>query len=536
MPVTRSSFRRDDGVMIPLLALVLVALMAMAAFAVDLGGVYNARRQDQSAADVAALAAAQELPLHAPSASEAVAFAESTLGVAAGTLDFNSCTGDPGALAQQISGANCISIDNSSEQVRVRIPDQEYSTFFANLVGVDEFTHSAFAIAALEPVGFAGILPFGIPALGDSGGYICPATPPSGLATDPCSGPTSGNFGYLNMAFYDTGECNTGGGTNRFGQNLAMGADHQIVAWAGTDRFEHTVCPTIGPDGPPNVMKTETGNIGGPVAEGMITGTYSDGGRGRLTRFSPNLLAGPSAPASAARTSVGAQEVDDNPLWNFIPAGLSSSSSDVPPACERDVFVDGSGAPRTDLSGVEPNFGTPSERSTFLAALQNALNGRSDAEIMIALMSRCFDHYAGEPFGAVYGITPAEPSPCPAGGCSGAVFSVNSSDSDDPDLWDIQYTPRFGYVPEFPSGCDPNGTSDCPIQRFRAIFIQQTCLGQGSGNCTAFDPGFGQTHASPNRITGVTMWAFPNTMLPGSLGDEDAPNLPGVNRFPTLVR
>lgn len=524
----------DDGVVLPILTLVLVALLAMSAFAVDLGGVYNARRQDQSAADSGALAAAQSLPLHDPTAADAIEYAESTLGVTSGTLDWDSCAGDVGALAQPVSGANCISIDGASQQVRVRIPDQQYDTFFAHLVGVESYTHSAFAIASLEPVGFAGVLPFGIPSMGNGGGYICPATPPAGLATDPCNGSTSGNFGYLNMAFYRTGACNTGGGSGRFGQNLAQGADHQIVSHDGSDRFEHTVCPTIVDGLAPNVMKTETGNIGGAVAEGMITGgPYADGQRGRLTRFAPQLLSGPGAPATPERTTIGGQEVDDNPLWNLIPADLSG---DVPAACERSVFVDGAGDPRTDLSGLTPNFATGEERAEFLVAVDDALDGRSDAEVMIALLSRCFQHYLGEPWGADYGITPTEPSDCAPTGCTSPVFSVNSSSQDEPDLWDIQYTARFGYVPEFPDTCDVNGTDDCAIQRFRAIFIQQNCVGQGSGNCSAYDPGFGQTFPSPNRITGVTMWAFPNSMLPGGLGGEDAPNEAGVNRFPRLVR
>ena len=47
----------DDGVTMILVALTMVGMMVFAAFAVDMGGVYAERRQDQTAADVAALAA-----------------------------------------------------------------------------------------------------------------------------------------------------------------------------------------------------------------------------------------------------------------------------------------------------------------------------------------------------------------------------------------------------------------------------------------------------------------------------------------------
>lgn len=539
VPVRRRRLRGDDGYVLVVGALVLVALLAMSAFAVDLGGLYNARRQDQSAADVGALAGVQEMPNRGAAASEAVAFAEDTLGVDPGTLDFNSCATDAGALANRIAGADCLSVNRSGTQLRVRIPDQDLQTFFAHLVGIDSFTHSAFAIAEVRTAGFGNVLPFGIPSLGSGGGYICPATPPAGLATAPCAGATFGNFGYLNLAFYESGSCNQGGGSNRFGQNLAIGADHPIARYDGQHRFEFTLCPDIPAAGAPNVMLTETGNIAGSVAEGMISGpgnpavTYVDGQFGRLTRLSGDLFDGPEAPASAATTTIGPRTVDDNPLWNFIPATLSG---DVPQSCQRSNFVDGAGNPRTDLSGVVPNFADPVARTTFSNLLDTALGTKTDAEIMIALLDRCFTHYLGNEWGGDYGVTPGEPSTC-AAACTGPVFAVDSSTTDSPDLWDIQYTSRFGYVPEFPAGCSPTGTGQCPIERFRAIFIQQNCIGQGSGNCTAFDPGFGQTRGSaPNSIAGVTMWAFPDSMLPGGLGGPDAPNEFDVNRFAALVR
>lgn len=540
----RAMRQADDGVVLVVATLTLVVLLGFAALAVDLGGLYNERRQDQSAADVAALAAAQELPAHDDVATVAVEYAEQTLGVEPGELNWDSCADDPGALTRVVSGVNCISISSAGNQVRVRLPDQEYDTYFARVLGQDSYTHSAFAIAELRGAGFGNVLPFGIPSLGGGGGYICPGEPPGGLATEPCSGPDSGNFGYLNLAFFqEPKSCNVGGGSNRFGQNLALGADHDIARYTGDVRREFDLCQDgIGPAGPPNWMRTETGNLAGRVAEGMISGpgnpagTYRDGEYGRLTRQSADLFAGPDRPAGvAARTvSFGPRPVDDNPLWSFIPDDLSGS---VPQSCQRSVFVDPStGAPRVDLSGLDPNFGSSDQRDEFRSLVAAALAEAADAEIMIALLDRCFTHYLGQEWGSDYGITQGEPSTC-GGPCSDPVFRVNSSDTDSPDLWDIQYTPRFGYVPEFFPGCDPTGSSECGIERFRAVFIQQLCVGQGSGNCTAHDPGFGQGRSqAPNSIAGTTVWAFPDGMLPGGLGDADAPTAIGANRFVFLVR
>src|SRR5687767_7642730 len=106
--VRRRRCRDDDGLVLVVLPLVLVTMMVFAAFAVDLGGLYNARRQDQSAADVAALSSVQGLSEDdAQLALETALMAEATLGVeedtstpsmsrstalaAATVLDWDSC-------------------------------------------------------------------------------------------------------------------------------------------------------------------------------------------------------------------------------------------------------------------------------------------------------------------------------------------------------------------------------------------------------------------------------------------------------------
>ena len=55
--------RRDErGVTLILFALLLVVFSVFVAFAVDIGGALNQRRQTQSGADFASLGAAQDLP------------------------------------------------------------------------------------------------------------------------------------------------------------------------------------------------------------------------------------------------------------------------------------------------------------------------------------------------------------------------------------------------------------------------------------------------------------------------------------------
>ena len=54
--------RGERGQILPLVAIALVALLGIGAFAIDVGYAYYAKRQLQSATDAAALAGAQDLP------------------------------------------------------------------------------------------------------------------------------------------------------------------------------------------------------------------------------------------------------------------------------------------------------------------------------------------------------------------------------------------------------------------------------------------------------------------------------------------
>ena len=67
--------RRERGQVLPVVALALVALLGISAFAIDVGFAYYAKRQLQSATDAAALAGAQDLPNSATALSTAASYA-----------------------------------------------------------------------------------------------------------------------------------------------------------------------------------------------------------------------------------------------------------------------------------------------------------------------------------------------------------------------------------------------------------------------------------------------------------------------------
>lgn len=528
--------RRSDegGYVLALGAVVMTALMVFAALVVDVGVVYAERRRDQSAADSAALAAAQEALNPTSAATKAIEYAELTLGTDLPDAAWNSCAADPGRMARPVTGFNCISFNNARNRIRVRIPDRYYETSFARVIGVKKMRHSAFAIAGLAQGGFGGVLPFGMPAgAGGADGYACIKSNSGGQSDAPCNGPDSGNFGTIDITFFGseshgtTQSCGSGDArTLRIPNNIAVGSDHQLGVFSGTELVDATACSSLTPA--PNAAQTETGNLSNAVESGMLAGSlFSDGGPARLQRTDENLFGG-----NGRMREVRGNMVDDNGLWSFISPSLTSGSAaggNVPRSCQRNQFVDSSGSPT--MANLPANIRTHVE--------DLALGDR-----MLALLTRCFAHYTGQAWGGgatagLPALVPPEPRvgcgamPLP---CTDPVFGFNTTTGDSPNLFDIQYTPRFAYVPEI-IGSFPSGSSQ-PV-RFRAfkpVFIQRLTLGSG-GNARSFDPGISSSslNVSGNGVREVTLWVFPDGMLPAVLGQDGAAYAIGVNRFVQLA-
>ena len=526
----------ERGAILVTVALSMLALLAFAALAVDVGQIYSARRSDQSAADAAALAAAQDLPNTTSAVSTAIRVAEDNLRVDLPASSWNSCGTETGALAVRASGANCISFDAPRNRVRVRIPDQYIATAFAQLVGFDEMRHSAFAVASTRGSGFGGVLPFGMPAgAGSSDGYACVKSGAGGQSEAPCNGPDSGNFGLIDFGFFGSVEIGTtidcGSGSARrirFPNNIAVGSDHEVTIKTITDTAlvdAPTACESGTPG--PNSALTETGNNSGILGDGLIgDGTFSDGGPSRLRRADSRLFGG-----SGETATVAGATIDSNPLWAFIPPDLMASSTDIPQSCQRDQFTGTTGG----TAFVRVN--SPSQ-SNLPASVVNHLKSLVPQDQAVKLMQRCFAHYLGESWTDAGSFVPGEiRSGCgvPPAPCTTPVFSLNSSTTESPDLWDIQYTPRFAYIPEL-AGAFPSGSSQAvSFARFRATFVQRLTV-QNLGNPGYFDPGFAPPSGGKLAINEVTVFVFPTTMLPNGLSGADAPFAVGKNRFVQLVR
>jgi len=534
----RGSRRRGDrGFVLIFFALTIVSLLVFAAFAIDLGALYNHRRQDQNAADAASLAAAQEIGQPVSSlVAAAKEYAEDTLGVTLTAAEWDSCAAPPAGFTAA-SGSRCISYN--TRQVRVRLPDRAYETTFGRVVGVDSFEHNAFAIAALQQEGFGGVLPYAVTGSSANGGFGCLQSDSNGQASAWC-GSSSGNFGFLNFGQYgnpDLGtskSCESGDISDRLRDNTAMGVDHDLALAA--EDVDTTIidardaCDTLTPG--PDSARTQTGNQTNDITAGLFSDstTFSDGLPSRLRRKDANLLAG----AGQQTTVLGVDQLDNNALWRLIPANYGpgeTTTANIPSSCKRDQFVDANGDYYVGLTN--PDIADPIE------AFLDSPGLAQPRDRILGLLARCFFHYQGQswngfPVGSL--VSPEDPAGC-SGTCSSPVFALNSSTTDTPDLFDIQYTPRFGYVPQIVDF--PNGTSEArQFLRFRPIFLYRLLIQQG-GDTEIFDPGFSAEPSSTGAQLNVgetSVFVFPDGMLPGGLAGDDAPFEIDVNRFIRLIR
>lgn len=250
----------EGGTVLIVVAGSLIMLMGIAAIAVDLGVGFNERRQDQTAADTAAMSGAVEFALGSHQddiVSETLALARSNLDTTYSNADWQAmwetCT-DPGrvnfdlgngstATFQPVdspwtAGTKLDCISTGSSYIRVRIPDQAITTTFGRVVGVDKIETNAAAVAHLNSEDdYMGLLPFGIPG-GSANGELCLKTSGSGTAYDPCQGPSGGGFGEIDSEFFGDffGAPDCGNpGHPELRQNVAIGLDHFVAVWPAED-------------------------------------------------------------------------------------------------------------------------------------------------------------------------------------------------------------------------------------------------------------------------------------------------------------
>ena len=464
--------------MLVLTVLTMTVLLGFAALVVDLGYARVKSRQVQNSADAAALGAAQDLP----TASTAVATAQSlaVTNLPDGVFPWGTCT-DTKKLPKTTT-TQCVSFDTSYTQVRVHIPEQSYPTFFGRVLDVQTLHTAASAEARTVGVGFGSVEPFGL-YHGFNAGVTCLKTGPSGQKTSPvCSGPVTGNFNMLDIRQYgnptlkSVQRCGNSQQNERLQNNIALGADHIFRVWtAAPDIVDE--CGNPGP----NTLEVRTGNFQSAFDDGLIhASSLDDGGPARLRR------------GSSPKATVAGVALDNKPLWEFIP---SVTLAGIPSSCQRATF--------NNLLASTP---VAQRKATLRTALET-----------------CFSNYI-------------------SGGYTAPVFTANTDPygAESPiDVYDLQLTPRFAYVPQFREVNPPPGSSELVhIEGFRAVYLQQLQSGCNANSCNVdFEPGSWNTTpqgGTNHQADSISAFVFPDSMLPGGLATN--PNAVGKNRYVQLVR
>ena len=304
-------------------------------------------------------------------------------------------------------------------------------------------------------------------------------------------------------------------------QNVAQGVDHSLSLygpgkkpWGIVEKKDEDLCP--------GDVEQFPNAAGTPATNGVVTQTVADALFNGLSATIPGRLAVSDGQLTDNdRTTIGTVSVDNNGLWEFITPGLDSATSDVPESCEAHNFVPAD----TELP----------------AAIQTYFDSTATARVdrFRILLQRCITHYNGLTWNFIPGF--AEVGSCgvlKVQACTGIVFGKDSDTVEDG--FDIQFTPRFAYVPELHESSDL-GDNTYRFGSFRPVWLQRLYLGQCSSACDdSFEPDPDQspvkTYSANTKAGGLTVFVLPRTSLPGDLGDEEAPFNIGVNRQVRLLR
>jgi hypothetical protein len=167
--------RGERGQILALVALALVALLGIAAFAIDVGYAYYAKRQLQSATDAAALAGAQDLPNGSTAISTATDYAIANTPANLSSFSFTysvKCTNT------SVIATGCNAAVNPNQLTVTGAAST--NAWFSRLFGLDHFNVSAHANACSP----CSSTPVDIVLAVDRTGSMCSPTGPGGACTD----------------------------------------------------------------------------------------------------------------------------------------------------------------------------------------------------------------------------------------------------------------------------------------------------------------------------------------------------------------
>ncbi len=227
LPTAKHGHRDERGAFLVLAALLLVAMLTMAAIAIDLANGRQQRRQSQATADAAALAAAQDLPDPTKVVATAKGYVLDNFNIPAsawtGCIDPDHLASLPDAAAND----QCISIDEAFTRVRVRLPEKKVPTFFAGVIGIPDLVVSADAVAEAKLKRDDRIIPATVAAASGSGNLCIE----NGGNNVDCASRNSGNFGSFDSRRSAIFKPTSNDQANSLRINYSMGVDHALTIY-----------------------------------------------------------------------------------------------------------------------------------------------------------------------------------------------------------------------------------------------------------------------------------------------------------------
>jgi hypothetical protein len=386
-------------------------------------------------------------------------------------------------------------------------------TAFGGVLGVDTLITNATGHGAFE-IADGDILPFGL-EYGVDDGTQCLTTSPGGNASPPCDGPTSGNFGALDIPIHGNPNHGTGTTTDclpdlpELAHNTAAGLDHFVFktrpgmpgsggpesgwssavddGWAKKDACDttggFTLTDALPTPSPVNTLPTRTGFVFSGIQHGLvgdisdITKTYA----GSLPRLQQLVDAGRWVGIRERQGATNHEwRLDNTPLWFYLRPQGELSSDGIP------------------LSGS----GDECHRTQLLS--QPWPDNRNDFELCLA----AYTAWAG----------PGSPP----------LFDESIKDN-----------PRFAWSPEFHYTPYPSGVKWMPIHDFRPVYLDGitfNCVSTGGPpgsdpetNCSAgpgqeFYPGQFPDTGTPKatytaslRLDQISTFVLPKYSLPSEV-------------------
>lgn len=205
----KKNISNERGQVVIIVALLVVCLFGMTALVVDVGSIYEERRQAQTVADAAALAGAQDLPEHPGQAIQtAIDYAD---------LNGVAISEDNIQLSKTYD-----TITYDYDTITVTPTDINAPLFFAGVLGVNSVTVNATATAiAAGPDSMNNLMPWTIPLEDYPEGLV--AGQPYNLKVGPHFHESPGFFQI--MEFED---CTAHGGAQQYENNIINGCCEEI--------------------------------------------------------------------------------------------------------------------------------------------------------------------------------------------------------------------------------------------------------------------------------------------------------------------